>query len=77
MPGYPYNIDPNYGPVSMIADEGKMSTPQQMIKEERIKENPSPNDNAKSQLPVIIYNQIQISQLPNRSIINFYDSLNV
>lgn len=54
MPGYPYNIDPNYGPVSMIAEEGKMSTPQPMIKEERIKENPSPNDNTKSQLPVII-----------------------
>lgn len=48
MPGYPYNIDPNYGPVSMITEEGKM------IKEERIKENPSPNDNTKSQLPVII-----------------------
>lgn len=66
MPGYPYNIDPSYGPVSMIAEEGKMSTPQPMIKEERIKENPSPNDNTKSQLPVISNynnNQIQFNQL--------------
>lgn len=62
MPGYPYNIDPNYGPVSMIAEEGKMrETPQPLIKEERIKENPSPNDNPKSQLPVIITKYISIN----------------
>lgn len=54
MPGYPYNIDPNYGPVPMVSDDVKLSAPQPMIKEERLKENPSPNDNSKSQLQVII-----------------------
>lgn len=54
-PGYPYNIDPNYGPVSMVSDDGKLPAPQPMIKEERLKENPSPNENPKSQLQVIDY----------------------
>lgn len=53
MPGYPYNIDPNYGPVSMVSDDGKLPAPQPMIKEERLKENPSPNENPKNQLQVI------------------------
>lgn len=51
-PGYPYNIDPNYGPVSMVSDDGKLAAP--MIKEERLKESPSPNENPKSQLQVCI-----------------------
>lgn len=49
-PGYPYNIDPNYGAVSMISDEGKLSSGQggnPAIKEERNKESPSPNEHAK------------------------------
>lgn len=50
-PGYPYNMD-NYGPVSMVSDDGKLPAPHQMIKEERLKESPSPNENPKSQLQV-------------------------
>lgn len=51
-PGYPYNMDPNYGPVSMVSDDGKLPAPQPMIKEERLKESPSPNEIPKSQLQV-------------------------
>lgn len=47
--GFGYNLDPNYGPVSMITEENKLT--QQLapgqIKEERIKESPSPNEYAK------------------------------
>lgn len=50
--GYPYNIDPNYGPVSMVTDDGKIAVAQPMIKEERLKENPSPNENPKIQSQV-------------------------
>ncbi|EAT40951.1 AAEL007376-PA [Aedes aegypti] len=48
--GFSYNLDPNYGPVSMMSEEGKMSQqqqPQGQIKEERIKESSSPNEYAK------------------------------
>lgn len=47
--GYPYNIDSNYGPVPMVTDDGKISVAQPMIKEERLKESPSPNENPKNQ----------------------------
>lgn len=52
-PGYmpPYNME-NYGPVSMVSDDGKLPAPHPMIKEERLKESPSPNENPKSQLQV-------------------------
>lgn len=58
-PGYPYNIDPNYGPVSMVSDDGKLAAPQPMIKEERLKESPSPNENPKNQLQVSSFNLIE------------------
>lgn len=48
--GFSYNLEPNYGPVSMISDDNKLSQQQQpsgQIKEERIKESPSPNEYAK------------------------------
>ncbi|XP_058820485.1 zinc finger protein 608 isoform X2 [Topomyia yanbarensis] len=48
--GFSYNIDPNYGPVSMISEDSKLGQqppPSGQIKEERIKESPSPNDYAK------------------------------
>lgn len=52
-PGYPsYNLDPNYGAVSMVADDSKISNQQQQpssLKEERLKENPSPNEHPKMQ----------------------------
>lgn len=51
-PGYPYNIDPNYGPVPMVTDDGKIAVAQPMIKEERLKESPSPNENPKNQSQV-------------------------
>lgn len=51
-PGYPYNIDPNYGPVPMVTDDGKLAVAQPMIKEERLKESPSPNENPKNQSQV-------------------------
>ncbi|XP_055614017.1 serine-rich adhesin for platelets isoform X2 [Uranotaenia lowii] len=46
--GFGYNLDPNYGPVSMLSEEGKhvQQVPGQM-KEERLKESPSPNEFAK------------------------------
>lgn len=61
-PGYPYNMDPAFGAVPMVGpsaaappeDGGKLSG-QPMIKEERLKESPSPNDNAKSQPMVCIF----------------------
>lgn len=52
MGGYPYNMDPNYGPVSMVSDEAKLATQPPMIKDERLKESPSPNDISKSQMQV-------------------------
>lgn len=49
--GYNYNMDPNYGPVSMMSEESKLSQQQGpnqgQIKEERIKESSSPNEYAK------------------------------
>lgn len=50
--GFSYNLDPNYGPVSMMSEESKLSQQQQQhppgqIKEERIKESSSPNEYAK------------------------------
>ncbi|XP_058455502.1 mucin-2 isoform X2 [Malaya genurostris] len=48
--GFSYNIDPNYGPVPMISEDSKIGQqqhPSGQIKEERIKESPSPNDYAK------------------------------
>lgn len=45
--GYPYGIDSNYS-VPMVTDDGKISMPQSMVKEERLKESPSPNDNSKN-----------------------------
>lgn len=56
-PGYPYNMDPNYGPVSMVSEDGKLPAPQSMIKEERLKESPSPNEISKSQLQVKFFNE--------------------
>lgn len=53
-PGYPYNLEGGYAPVSMVNDDAKLPTPQPMIKEERLKESPSPNENPKSQLQVCI-----------------------
>lgn len=51
VPGYPYNIEPTYGAVSMV--------PEDKIKEERIKENPSPAEhNNKPVAP--IPNPIQV-----------------
>lgn len=58
-PGYPYNIDPNYGPVPMVTDDGKLAVAQPMIKEERLKESPSPNENPKNQ------SQVSIRRLPS------------
>lgn len=53
--GFGYNLDPNYGPVSMISEESKLAQQQQQqqqqpppqIKEERMKESPSPNEYTK------------------------------
>lgn len=47
--GFGYNLDPNYGPVSMIAEDNKLAQqpPPGQIKEERIKESPSPNEYSK------------------------------
>lgn len=67
-PGYPsYNLDPNYGAVSMVADENKISNQQQQpssLKEERLKENPSPNEHPKMQPQVTDILFISI-QFPN------------
>lgn len=44
---YPNQMESNYGPVSMVQDENKLgglSGQQTTIKEERIKENPSPHE---------------------------------
>lgn len=61
-PGYPsYNIDPNYGAVSMVADDSKISNQQQQqssLKEERLKENPSPNEHPKMQ-PQVTHSQYE------------------
>ena len=64
MGGYPYNMDPNYGPVSMVSDEAKLATQPPMIKDERLKESPSPNDISKSQM--------QVSSDSTNSISSFY-----
>lgn len=48
--GYSYNLDPNYGPVSMVSDENKLGSvqnPNSSIKEERTKESPSPHEHGK------------------------------
>ncbi|XP_053697920.1 zinc finger protein 609 isoform X2 [Sabethes cyaneus] len=47
--GFGYNLDPNYGPVSMITEDNKLAQqlPPGQIKEERIKESPSPNEYSK------------------------------
>lgn len=50
--GYPYNMENPYGPVPMVTEDSKLPVAQPLIKEERLKESPSPNDNAKSQPPV-------------------------
>lgn len=48
--GYPYNLDSSYGPVPMVTDDGKqLPVALPMIKEERLKESPSPSENPKSQ----------------------------
>lgn len=60
-PGYPYNME-NYGPVSMVSDDGKLPAPHPIIKEERLKESPSPNENPKSQLQVGVSRQPTFSQ---------------
>lgn len=49
-PGYPYNMEPNYGPISMVSDDNKLSaisTASHSMKEERSKENPSPSEHGK------------------------------
>jgi hypothetical protein len=46
MPGYPYNLDPNYG-VPMMSEDNKLATQAQIKEEQRIKESPSPNDYVK------------------------------
>lgn len=44
MPGYPFTLDPNYGPVSMVTDETKLLQQSNLSKEDRIiKDNPSDN----------------------------------
>lgn len=49
-PGYPYNLDSPYGPVPMVTEDGKqLPVALPMIKEERLKESPSPSENPKSQ----------------------------
>lgn len=58
-PGYAYNIDPNYGPVPMVTDDGKIAVAQPMIKEERLKESPSPNENPKHQSQVNLPDRIR------------------
>lgn len=65
-PGYPYNIDSNYS-VPMV-DENKMAMPQSMIKEERHKESPSPNENPKAQPQVSSLKRPQMKQ----SVLNFF-----
>lgn len=65
-PAYPYNVDPNFGPVSIVASEeaaklaGHPGLPpssqaQQLsgisIKEERLKESPSPHEQPKHMAP--------------------------
>lgn len=57
-PGYPYNMDPSYGPVPLVTEDGKMPVAQPMIKEERSKESPSPNESAKSQPSVSYYSSL-------------------
>ncbi|XP_067633114.1 zinc finger protein 608 isoform X2 [Eurosta solidaginis] len=66
-PGYPYNVDPNYGPVSIVSSDdgvkigshGSLSSSQPqntapphpnttIIKDERIKDSPSPHECSKS-----------------------------
>lgn len=68
-PGYPYNVEPNYGPVSIVASDDAVklgnhgnlpsSQPQNTgpphssasgVKDERLKESPSPHECSK-QMP--------------------------
>lgn len=61
--GYAYNMDPTYGAVSMVSDEGKMTSGQQQqqqqqqsssMKDDRVKESPSPIEHPKMQPQVSI-----------------------
>jgi hypothetical protein len=52
MPGYPYNMDPNFGGVPMVQED--------KIKEERIKESPSPIIDQPIKPPAPIPNPIQV-----------------
>ncbi|XP_044265222.1 zinc finger protein 609-like [Tribolium madens] len=56
MPGYPpYNMDPNFGGVPMVQED--------KIKEERIKETPSPIEQPIKQPPAPIPNPIQVPKV--------------
>ena len=60
-PGYPYNVEPNYGPVSMVSDENKLGhalqNPPPTLKDDRIRESQSPHENAKlsTQVHFLLY----------------------
>lgn len=65
MPPYPYNMDPAFGPVSMITEAEKMRAemsggPPPQIKEERNKESSSPHDHPKSMGQVKKEKKLQI-----------------
>ncbi|XP_008195436.2 zinc finger protein 608 isoform X3 [Tribolium castaneum] len=53
--GYPYNMDPNFGGVPMVQED--------KIKEERIKESPSPIEQPIKQPPAPIPNPIQVPKV--------------
>lgn len=64
-------MDPNqYGPVSMVSDEAKLATQPPMIKDERLKESPSPNDISKSQMQVNTQTKYAINLINVRVSIN-------
>lgn len=73
--GYPYNIEPNY-PVPMVTDDGKMAMPQSMVKEERLKESPSPNENPKNQSQVNVLSHARKNCLETYSERFFADNAN-
>lgn len=73
--GYPYNIESNY-PVPMVTDDGKMAMPQSMVKEERLKESPSPNENPKNQSQVNALSHARRKGSETHSARSFADNAN-
>lgn len=49
----------------MVSDDGKLAVAQPMIKEERLKESPSPNENPKNQSQVNSHTEIHRKRIQN------------